>query len=172
MDRIWHRPAWLWPFFWLLIWADLLFPETGTAIPATMVLTGHGAPDANYQSWERTFLFATPRRFNAVMAYDAAQGRVVEQLGPGHMLHMAWDVRFIPPATIEIVTCGCVLHVGRWRLALPSFLYPTVRAVETALPDCDDRIHIDLLMTHAWLGDIFGYDGTFVLRREPRGTPQ
>src|SRR5215211_1083584 len=40
MDRIWHRPAWLWPVFWLLIWIDLLFPETGTQIPATMTVTG------------------------------------------------------------------------------------------------------------------------------------
>lgn len=51
MNRIWHRPAWLWPFFWLLIWIDLLFPETGTQIPATMTVTGQRTADGHeYQS--------------------------------------------------------------------------------------------------------------------------
>ncbi len=170
MDRIWHRPAWLRPFFWLLIWMDLLFPETGTQIPATMTVTGQRTTNGqDYQTWDRTFVFPPLRRFNAVMVYDPLQSCVVERLGPGHLLQMAWSIRFVAPASIEIVTSNCTLRLGRWRLRLPHFLYPSVRAVETALLDQPDTIHIDLMMTHAWLGPIFGYDGRFRLRRESIG---
>src|SRR5581483_7428920 len=36
MDRIWHRTAWLWPFFRLLALFDILLPEQGTDIKASM----------------------------------------------------------------------------------------------------------------------------------------
>ena len=167
MDRIWHRPAWLWPFFWLLIWIDLLFPETGTHIPATMNVTGRRAANGHdYQTWDRTFVFPPLRRFNAIMVYDPTQDCVVERLGPGHLLQMAWTIRFLAPASIEIMTTSCTVRVGRQRFHLPDFLYPSVRAVQTALLDRPDTIHIDLVMTHAWLGPIFGYNGKFSLRRE------
>jgi uncharacterized protein DUF4166 len=170
MDRIWHRPAWLWPFFWLLIWMDLLFPETGTQIPATMTVTGGRAANGHdYQTWDRTFKFASHRHFNAIMVYDSEQNCVVERLGPGHRLQMAWAIHFLAPASIEIVTTNCTLRLGRWRVQLPHVLYPSVRAVETALLDQPDTIHIDLAMTHVWLGPIFGYDGTFILRHESIG---
>src|SRR5215510_14995787 len=150
MDRIWHRPAWLWPFFWCLIWIDLLFPETGAHIPATMTVAGQRTADGQeYQSWDRTFAFPPLRRFNAIMVYDPVQSCVVERLGPGHLLQMAWTIRFLAPASIEIVTSNCTLRLGQWRLRLPDFLYPAVRAVETAVLDQPDTIHIDLLMRHA-----------------------
>ena len=38
MYRVWRRPAWLWPVFWLLARPNILFPETGTDIPATMII--------------------------------------------------------------------------------------------------------------------------------------
>jgi hypothetical protein len=170
MDRIWHQPAWLWPFFWLLTWLDLLFPETGQNIPATMIVTGHRTSVGQaYQTWDRTFAFPKLRHFDAIMTYDPAHTCVVEHLGPAHLLRMTWDIRFCPPAAIEIVTTGCAFHLGRWRVALPQFLYPSVHAVETAVLDRNDTIHIDLTMAHAWLGPIFGYAGIFVLRREAIG---
>jgi hypothetical protein len=170
MDRIWHRPAWLRPFFWLLTWADLLFPETGAHIPATMIVTGRRTGTGQeYQTWDRTFAFPHLRHFNAVMVYNPDRACVVEHLGPAHILHIAWDIRFQPPAAIEIVATGCALYLGRLRISLPRFLYPSVRAVETAVLERNDTIHIDLTMTHTWLGPIFGYAGTFVLRREPIG---
>jgi hypothetical protein len=85
------------------------------------------------------------------------------------MLQMAWDIQFQPPATVAIVTTGCALRLGGWALPLPRLLYPSVRAVETALLDRPSAIHVDLTMAHPWLDPIFGYAGTFVLRREPLG---
>jgi len=171
MNRIWHRPTWLRPFFWLLTWADVLFPETGTNIPATMAVTGRcSSTGQGYQTWERTFTFRKQRRFNAEMVYDADRECVVERLGPAHLLEMAWDVRFVPSASIEIVTTGCAIQLGQWSIALPRLLYPSVRAVETAVSDHVNTIHIDLEIVHPWIGPVFGYDGTFTLRHQPFGT--
>ena len=169
MDRIWHRPAWLWPLFWFLTLADMLFPETGVDVPAIMTVTGgrdrQGRP---YQTWNRSFQFPRSRCFNAMMIFDDQVACPVERLGPGQLLQMAWDVQFHAPATIEIRTTGCGLRIGQQYMRLPRFCYPTVRAIEIALPARDDAIHIDLSIEHPLLGRIFGYEGTFFLRREVR----
>src|SRR4051794_11759722 len=64
MDRVWHRPAWLWPAFWLLARVDALFPETGLMVPAAMTVTSY--EDANSQpcqTWQRTFWLKPRRHF-------------------------------------------------------------------------------------------------------------
>jgi hypothetical protein len=116
MELVWHRPHWLWPLFWLLTCFDLLFPETGTEIRATMTVSGwRSATGEGYHTRERTFAFPRLRRFNAVMVYDLRHNRVVERLGPGQLLQMAWDIQLRPPATVVIVTTGwrCGSGVGR-----------------------------------------------------------
>lgn len=165
MDRIWHRPAWLWPMFLLLAQFDILFPETGANIPARMdVIGGRDALGRPYQHWNRSYSFpAVTRHFNAVMAYDEKQRCVVEWLGPAHLGQILWRVTFVQPDAIEIVSTGCQLRLGSLHTSLAEFLYPSVRAVETALND--DTIHIDLRTHHPWLGDIFGYEGNFHLLR-------
>jgi len=95
----------------------------------------------------------------------------MELLGPGNALQLAWGLRFAPPLTIEIWTGAAALRLWRWRIPLPRWLSGTVRVVETADPDRDDTIHVDLMISHALLGRIFGYEGTFRLRRQPRVTP-
>src|SRR5947209_1523356 len=58
MDRIWRRHSWLWPLFRLFALADMLFPETGTAIPTTNTITAHRQADGRvYHRWNRTFGF-------------------------------------------------------------------------------------------------------------------
>ncbi len=167
-DRVWHHPRWLTPFFYPLALAEMLFPETGQNVPATMVVAGmRDQAGVGAQRWHRTFTFRRERRFNATMAYDVVRDCVVERMGPLQALWMAWIIVFHPPDTVEITTTGCSLHIGKVRVQLPTHLYPFVRAVERAMPDRDDRIHIDLAVSYTGVGTIFGYDGTFTLRRDP-----
>jgi hypothetical protein len=81
MHQIWRRHAWLRPLFMMLAWADILFPETGRDVPASMTIEpdGHGG-----DVWQRTFAFARERRFNATMVYRGSS--VIERLGPHGML--------------------------------------------------------------------------------------
>lgn len=167
MEHVWHRPRWLWPFFLLLAWADILFPETGAAIPASLVVAaGRDSDGQPYQTWRRVFHFKTRRRFNARVAYDARRRCVVEWLGPSHLLEATWDISFQPPEVMLITAREVALRLGRWAMTLPRWMTVRVRAVERAEVTCDDTIHIDLVVTHPWLGDIFGYAGNFHLRRE------
>jgi hypothetical protein len=164
MEHIWHRPAWLWPFFWLLAQVDIVFPETGSDIDALLSVTAgrdsHGQP---YLKWNRLFRFKVHRYFNATMLYDRRLKKVIERMGPLGLLDMVWNVRFSPPDTIHISTAGCILRIGRRRLWLPRLLCLDVTAVERAL-DSDNGISIFLTVAHPLLGSIFGYDGVFYLQ--------
>lgn len=50
-------------------------------------------------------------------------------------------------------------------MSLPPLTYPTVRAVETAVGTGEQILDVDLTVSHDWLGDVFGYYGTFDVRR-------
>ena len=161
-DRVWHRPRWLWPFFWALSHFNILFPETGTNIPATMTLTGgRDAKGAPYQRWDRVFSFARPRYFNAVMAYDAQRQRVIEFFTPTNLLSMTWEISFHAPTRIEIITSTCQLHFGARQIRLPRLLHPHVHVIENALDD--QTIQMSLTMSHPFLGEMFGYEGTYTV---------
>jgi hypothetical protein len=158
--RVWHRPFWLWPIFWAMSPFDILFPETGTDIPATMKLTGgRDAQGQPYHNWDRTFFFAKPRYFKAVMAYDLEQQCVIEHFTPMHLLNMVWEISFTAPAHLEIVTRACRIKLGKLQITLPSLLHPHVHVIEDAISD--DTIQMSLVMSHPFLGDIFGYAGTY-----------
>jgi uncharacterized protein (TIGR01777 family) len=114
MDRIWHRPFWLWPFLRLLAAFDILFPEQGSNVEASMIVEGlHDGQGDGAQTWHRTFRFRRPRRFDATMAFDLRLARVVERMDPGGVLEVVWNVTFEPPATIRIVTESIRFGVGR-----------------------------------------------------------
>lgn len=159
-QRVWHRPFWLWPFFWLLAHFDILFPETGTDIPATMKLTGaRDAKGQPYHRWDRTFFFATPRYFKAIMAYDNQQKCVVEHFTPLNLLSMVWQFSFTAPTHLEIITSTCRLNLGAWQIRLPRLFHPHVHVIEDALDE--NTIQMSLTMSHPLFGDIFGYAGTY-----------
>ncbi|HEY7347643.1 MAG TPA: TIGR01777 family oxidoreductase [Ktedonobacterales bacterium] len=169
MDRIWHQPFWLWPFFRLLAVFDILFPEQGSNIQAAMIIEGLPNEYAcGAQTWRRTFRFRTPRRFDATMVFDPRLARVVERVRPGGVLEVVWNVTFDPPATIRIITEGMRLGVGRFRITLPRWAAVEVQVSETALAAQSQRIAVDLVVRHPWLGAIFGYTGRFQVRKEPK----
>jgi small multidrug resistance pump len=158
MDRIWHRHAWLRPFFTVLAGVHILFPESGRNVPAAMTI----APVKSGIAWRRTFLFAKTRRFDATMTYQRRLG-IVERLGPRGVIEVPWLVHSLARDTIEITTGRLRLRAGRLQLPIPGVLQVAVRAVERAT---GNAVHIDLTVTHPVLGPVFGYDGTFRVRRE------
>ncbi len=170
MDRIWHRPFWLWPFFRLLAAFNILFPDQGRDIAVLMVVEGqHDKQGNGIQTWYRTFGFRKSRKFDATMGFDFRLARVIEWIGPGRILKVIWNVTFEPSATIHIVTEGIQIGVGKWRLLLPHWAAVEVRASETVLTDRSDTIEVYLVVRHLWLGEIFGYTGRFQVHREIKG---
>jgi small multidrug resistance pump len=163
MHRVWHRHEWLRPFFMLLAFAHIFFPDVGHDVGASMVVspTKHGV------TWRRTFAFARRRRFDATMSYRAGIG-VVEQVGPWGLIQVPWCVSVIASDTIEITTGRVWLQAAGWKLMIPEVLQVAVKAVERVM---GDAIEVELVLTHRYLGPIFGYDGTFNVRREGARSP-
>lgn len=162
MHEIWHKPL-LRPLFWLLGALGVLVGQAGKDIPTTLVVE----PVPQGQLYRRTFRFAVPIRLNSLNTYDPEAHRVMEWVGPGNALGMAWDVNFQPPGTLLLVTCGWTLRLGRVHLRVPGWLWPwTLGRADTtqyADPNQPDVIHIELVVHHAMLGDMFGFSGSFQL---------
>lgn len=172
MRRVWRRPRWLWPVFWLLSLGDVLFPETGEHIPTTLTVTAARDVDGTPVAiWQRTFHFPRHRRrrYTSVMRYDHRTGHVAELQGPHHIFQEDAQVRFIPPDTIEWLTVESTLRLGRMRVRLPRRLWVTGRIVQRADLERLDTSQVALTLRHGMLGPIFGYEGTFRTARRTRG---
>ena len=171
MERIWHRPRWLWPVLWLLARGDILFPETGERVPTALRISpGRDARGAPIQTWERTFRFprGRRRRFRSTMTYDASTARIAEREGPWNAIEELVDVRFSPPATIEFASHRSALVIKGRRLHLPRRLWVTAHVVQRETDPTTGASHIALTVTHGMLGPVFGYEGDFRTVRRPR----
>jgi Domain of unknown function (DUF4166) len=155
MDLVWHRPPWIRPLLSMLGRHGLLFPDTGRAVPARLVIGGAGG----VHDWRRTFAFPRVRRLEARLLYDARRRCVVERLG---RIGLDWRLDFRPPSTLEIATTGLSLTFGRVRLPLPRRVCPTVTAIEVATGT--SRLWVSVTAWLPILGPFFGYSGTFELR--------
>jgi len=159
-DRVWHRPRWLTPFFWFLTWFQIFFPETGENIPTQLhIVGGRDFSNRPFHKWNRTFHFKREGYFNSVMAYDEKMEAVIEKMGLFGIIQIFWKMEFLPPNRLTISSMKGCIDFGIFRVFLPLFLYPSVMAKETAISD--NEIYLELVASHPWLGDIFGYSGTF-----------
>ena len=170
MHTIWHRPRWAGPVFWALGKLGILVGQTGREVPTRLVVApGRWADGTVYHRWARTLAFRRPAHFDTTVIYDARLGALVELTGPGGLLYMAWTARFMPPRRFTLDTRAYALRLGQRRLWLPPWLgwlaFGTVRFTQDVDEAHEDTVHIDLVITHPLLGDIFGYRGTLRTRR-------
>jgi len=166
MERVWRRGRWLWPFFWVASWSEMLFPESGADVPVTVDIRA-AKERAQCHVWRRDFRFPSGRRrrFTSRMEYDERLRRVIEVIGAAGTLAIDWDMTFEPPSMLRLDAAGWVLRLGPWRLHLPEWLLGSGRAIETADLSRPGNIRIQFTVSHPLLGDVFGYAGEFLLRR-------
>jgi hypothetical protein len=173
LHRVWHGPRVLAPLFRLLGAAGILVPLTGRDVPTTLdVIPSRDPRGRPVHRWSRTMQF--PRRtvrFDTSIVYDAAQGTVVDLVGPRNVLYMVWAARFHPPETFTLDSRANALRIGRRLVWLPRWAWKLLLGTVTfsqRVDAADERVvHIDLLITHPLFGPIFGYDGTFRTIRVP-----
>ena len=167
MERIWVRPRWLRPVFWLLGRLSLLPGRTGTAVPVTLRIAGHRTKDGTAQQlWRRRFEFERPWRMTTISEYDPKRRAPIDRLGPLLAFEIVWQVTFTPPGTLTLTGRQWRLRAGGLALPLPSRIIGTP-SVEHTLAEAGDAVRVSFTNRVPVLGDIFGYEGTFRARREP-----
>jgi len=170
MHEIWHRPAWLGPLFKYLGKLGVLVPQAGKNIPTTLeVVPGVDTKGRPYHEWNRTFSFPRPIKFNTTVVFDEKWEDIADQVGPGKRLHMVWAGRYHPPGTFTLNTISNGLRLFGRVWYLPRWLWNTllgrVDFVQTAHPERENQVDVDLRIIHPWLGEVFGYRGTFIPKR-------
>lgn len=170
LHHVWHRPGWLAPLFRLLGRLHILVPDTGLEVPTTLeVITGRLSDGRPLHIWQRTMHFPTVRYFPTTIVYDAERHRVVDLVGPRNALHMVWRAKFHPPDTFTLETDSCGIDLWGQVRWFPKWLWPwllgIVEFVQRAASLEGDRIDIEIVIRHPLLGRVFGYDGTFRVRR-------
>lgn len=166
MDRVWSV-RWIRPLLRLLARWDVLFPETGRDVPATMhIFVGRDRGGRPCHVWNRTFVFpCAVRRINAQLVWEPSREWVAEWMGPEGLFEMAWHVDYVAPNVIEVDARLEALCVGRVRVPLPRLLQVDAYTVDTADPDRDDVLRCALRLTSPVLGALCGYEGTFRVTR-------
>lgn len=167
MERIWVRWVWLEPTIRLLGALGLLPGRTGRNVPVTLTIEGREDRDGRAtQIWRRRFQFFRPRRMTTSTVFDARSGAAVDQLGPMGMFRLGWRVDFEPPETLKLVGTHWQLLLGPVTLPLPPKLIGLPVVVHTAVSA--DTVHIAFVNEAPLLGEVFGYEGTFTVRREAK----
>jgi hypothetical protein len=168
MDKIWSV-RWIKPFLRLLARWDTLFPEDAIAVPTVLhIFVGRDSMNRLCHHWNRTFLLPRRhRRFNAYLVWEPRRRWVAERTGPGGCLEAGWHVKVVPPNNLKIDGTVKAIHIGKARIPIPRFLQLDAHVVDTAHIDRDDLLHCDLSMSNPLVGRLFGYQGTFLVRRVP-----
>lgn len=128
----------------------------------TVAITpGWSAADGPVQVWERTFAFPRPVRFRTTTLYDPAVGKLVDLVGPGDVLYMAWETRFPAPGRFDVETGATAVRIGRRKVWLPRglarLLFGHMRFTQAAEGDI---LRVALVIEHPLFGKIFGYEAT------------
>lgn len=155
------------PALALLARRDLPFPETGRDVPFTV--RSYAFEDAcgtETLVLLRAFDVGRRRRFDARMTFDADRGCVVDRLGRDGRL-----VTELHPSADD--AGGLRIRAGRqwfcaggrsWRI--PGSLRAAVD-VRERFDDATDRFRIEVAVTSALVGFVFGYEGSFSVERTP-----
>jgi hypothetical protein len=161
MERIWRGPFFVVPFLWLGSWRRILFPDQGVNVPFT--IENYAYVDRfgrETVTWNRTFHFAKPRRYDATFVYSPVRCGIVEYLGTHQ--HLAGNL------TIEVdQRGGIVFRTGTMRLH-ERWLHMTIpqRIIGQAhvgewYDEAAQRFRIDVNVVHPRFGSLFGYAGWF-----------
>lgn len=173
MHKIWHRPRWLKPLFWLLGKLGILVPQTGEEIPTTLTVVPGYLPNGDpFHEWNRTFAFKPPTQFNTRVVYDHKQDNLADLVGPDFRLHMVWKGQFTPPGTFTLATVTNAIRIGNHVTYLPRWIWlpllGRVQFIQTARADAPDTVDVDLRIIQPLFGEVFGYQGTFKAVRYPK----
>jgi len=161
MDEIWRGGPHTLPFLYVGTWRRIMFPERAQRVPFR--IENYAYVDAlgrETVTWLRTFHTSRVRRFDAYMIYSQQRGCVVDYLGTHQ--HLAVDI-----ALQASGRGGLRLRSGKQRfyegpiaVRFP-LLFSGVASVHEWYDDARRQFGIEVRVTNAWWGPLFGYRGWF-----------
>jgi len=163
MREIRRGPAWVRPFLAFGSTRNIMFPESGRAIPFRIdnypYVDGFGRETVTFV---RTMQVGRSRRrrFDATMVYSSRRGRVVDYLGTHQHLAVDLDLSVTDAGGLRLVSGEQRFYEGPLAFRFPQPL--TGRAHLTEHFDEElGRYIIDLEVRNARFGLLFGYRGDF-----------
>ena len=171
VHRVWFRPGWLAPLFFLLEQLGILISQRGSELPLTLAVVPQvDSYRRPFHIWARSFFFHGRRRFfDTVVVYQRSSGRLCDLVGPRNAVMVEWDAAFVSPDTLTLNTARCGFRVGERLCWLPNWFWPwvfgRVRFSQRAELSSDDTVHTSMTIHHPLLGDIYGYDCTLRVQR-------
>lgn len=173
MTRIWSRPAWLRPMFWILGSLGVLVPRQGQDVPARLrvrpAFDDLGRP---YQVCDREFDFSQSYAFVTIKKFEPDLGLITEAVGPRGIIVVAWDTQLRSERLLTFRTARVGLQIGRHRAWLDDTVWRWMFGETVFIQIADaveaNRIRVRMTVRHPLLGPIFGYEGSFEILREPK----
>jgi Domain of unknown function (DUF4166) len=173
MTRIWWRPVWLRPVFWMLGAIGILVPRQGMDVPARLrvrpAFDDLGRP---YQVCDRQFDFSQPYAFVTIKKFEPDLGLITEAVGPRGFIVVAWDTTLRSERLLTFRTAAVGLQIGGQRAWLDKTIWRWIfgQTVFIQIADGVDSNRIDVRMTvrHPLLGPVFGYEGRFTIIKESK----
>lgn len=167
MDEIWHGAWYTLPFLAFGTWRRIMFPDAGRGVPFTIRNYAFRDPyGRDTITWIRTFAFARPRRFDAYMIYSEQRGKIVDYLGSHEHLAVDIDLAVADNGGLRLRSGDQRFYEGPVGFRFPPGLSGIADVCEW-YDDADERFHIDVRVTNARWGPLFGYSGTFTVDWAP-----
>ena len=160
MTSIRRGPWWTVPFLHLGRVRNILIPDVGTDVPFTIRNFPYRDPYGRETiTFAREYrIRSRPSRFDATMILDA--GRVVDHLGTHQHLAVDLQLRAEDDGSLLLTT-----HAQRFYEGPIGFRFPLLLSGTAALREgWDENIEafrVDLTVSNAMFGFLFGYQGTF-----------
>jgi len=164
MEEVWHGPPHVLPFLHLGAWRNIMFPSRGRSIP--FQVENYAYRDRfgrETVTWVRTFYFPEgPRRFDATMIYSEGRRRIVDYLGTHQ--HLAVDIRprVAPNGGLALESGSQRFYEGRLGFRFPMLFSGEARVCEWYDQE-SRRFRIDVAVSNALWGRLFGYRGWFTV---------
>jgi hypothetical protein len=161
MEKIWHGPFYVVPFLYLGSWRRILFPDSATNVSFT--IENYAYTDRfgrETVTWNRTFHFPKPRRFDATFIYSQQRRSIVDYLGTHQHLATDLAVTVNDRGGILLRSGPMRLHEHWVHLAVPKLMTGHAEVCEW-YDDPTGRFRIEVNVLHPWIGSLFGYTGWF-----------
>jgi hypothetical protein len=161
MDRLWHGRFFTLPFLYVGSWRRIMFPERGLNVPFKIENYAYRDPlGRETVTWLRTFYTRKTRRFDAYMIYSDRRQKIVDYLGTHQHLAVDLDLSVDQRGGLRLRSGEQRFYERAIGFRFPMF-FSGIADVCEWYDDATGKFRIDVNVSNATWGPLFGYSGSF-----------